>query len=64
MGQNKNIFYTSGSGLDPTDDFHKFYGSGLDRYQFCWSRTGEGLKFHSPLTSAEWLSGRRECDWV
>jgi len=31
MNKNKNsLFYMGGSGLDPTDDFQKFCGSGLD----------------------------------
>jgi len=31
MRQNKNsLFYTSGSGLDRTDDFQKIFGPGLD----------------------------------
>jgi len=33
-----------GSGLDQTDDFQKFCGSGLDRIQFYRIRTGPGLK--------------------
>jgi len=33
-----------GLGLDQTDDFQKFCGSGLDRIQFCRNRTGLGLK--------------------
>jgi len=41
-----------GSGLDRTDDFQKFCGSGLDRIQFFsdqdWTRTE---KFHSLLIS-------------
>ena len=37
-------FYMSGSGLDWTHDFQTFCGSGLDRIQFCWIRTGIGLK--------------------
>jgi len=37
-------FYIGGSGLDLTDDFQKFCGSGLDRIQFYQIRTGLGLK--------------------
>jgi len=45
MRQNKNsLCYMGGSGLDWTDDFLKFCRSGLDRIQFCWIRTGLGLK--------------------
>ena len=33
-----------GSGLDQTDDFQKFCGTGLDRIQFYRIRTGLGLK--------------------
>ena len=45
MRQNKNTwFYIGGSGLDRTDDFQKFCGSGLDRIQFYRIRTGLGLK--------------------
>jgi len=33
------------SGLDRTDDFQKFCGSGLDRIQFYRFRTGLGLKY-------------------
>jgi len=33
-----------GPGLDQTDDFQKFCGSGLDRIQFYRIRTGLGLK--------------------
>ena len=36
-------FYTGGSALDRTDDFQKFFGSGLDRIQFFWI-IGLGLK--------------------
>ena len=48
-----------GSGLDRTDDFQKFCGSGLVRIQFYlwiwdWTRT-EKLKFHIPLISACYL---------
>jgi len=44
MKQNKNIsFCLGGSGLDRTDDFQKFCGSGLDRIQFHRIRTGLGL---------------------
>jgi len=32
------------SGLDQTDDFQKFCGSGLDQIQFFRIRTGLGLK--------------------
>jgi len=46
-----------GSGLDRTDDFQKFCGSGLDQIQFYlwiwdWTRTE---KFHIPLISACYL---------
>jgi len=45
MKQNKNsLFYMGGSGLDRTDDFQKFCGSGLDRIQFYRIRTGLRLK--------------------
>jgi len=45
MRQKKNKwFYIGGSGLDRTDDFQKFCGSGLDRIQIYWIRTGLGLK--------------------
>jgi len=45
MRQNKNTwFYMGGSGLERTDDFQKFCGSGLDRIQFYWIRTGLELK--------------------
>jgi len=37
-------FYVGGTRLDRTDGFQKFYGSGLDRIQFHWIRTGLGLK--------------------
>jgi len=44
MRQNKNtLFYTGRSGLDRTDDFQKFCGSGLDRIQYYRIRTGLGL---------------------
>jgi len=33
-----------GSGLDQTDDFQKFCGSGLDRIQLLRIRIGLGLK--------------------
>jgi len=33
-----------GSGLERTDDFQKFCGTGLDRIQFVWIRIGLGLK--------------------
>jgi len=33
-----------GSGLDRTDDFQKFCGSGLDRIQLLQIRIGLGLK--------------------
>jgi len=53
MRQNKNsLFYMGGSGLNRTDDFQKFCGSGLDRIQFYPIRTGLGLKnftVHSSL---------------
>jgi len=42
-----------GSGLDRTDNFQKFCGSGLDRIEFCrnqdWTRSE---KLHSPLISS------------
>jgi len=45
MRQNKNTwFYISGSGLDRTNDFQKFGGSGLDQIQFYRIKTGLGLK--------------------
>jgi len=45
MRQNKNTwFYIGRSGLDWTDDFQRFCGSGLDRIQFYQIRTGLGLK--------------------
>jgi len=45
MRKNKNSsFYIGGLGLDRTDDFQKFGGSGLDRIQFYRIRTGLGLK--------------------
>jgi len=37
-------FYMGGSGLDQTDDFQKFCGSGLDRIQLLRIRIGLGLK--------------------
>jgi len=53
MRQNKNTrFYNGGSGLDRTDDFQKFWGSGLDRIQFFRIRPGLELKnftVHSSL---------------
>ena len=36
-------FYIGGSGLDRTDDFQKFCGSGLDRIQLLRIRIGLGL---------------------
>jgi len=36
-------FYTGESGLDRTDDFQKFCGSGLDRIQLLRIRIGLGL---------------------
>ena len=45
MKQNKNSwFYVGESGLDRTDDFQKFCGSGLDWIQFHRIRAGLGLK--------------------
>ena len=45
MRQNINTwFYIGGSGLDRTNDFEKFCGSGLDRIQFYRIRNGLGLK--------------------
>jgi len=32
------------TGLDRTDDFKKFCGSGLDRIQIFWIKIGLGLK--------------------
>jgi len=40
-----------GWGLDRTDDFQKFQGSGLDRIQFYWNRIGLGLKNFTVLSS-------------
>jgi len=40
----KCMIYMGGSGMDRTDDFQKFCGSGLDRIQFYRIRTGLGLK--------------------
>jgi len=37
------ILHMGGWGLDRTDDFQKFYGSGLDRIQFYRIKTGLGL---------------------
>jgi len=37
-------FYMGGLGLDRTDVFQKFCGSGLDRIQFLRIRIGLGLK--------------------
>jgi len=53
------LFYTGGSALDRTDDFQKFYRSGLDRIQFYRIRTGLGLKNFTvrsslPHTSTAW----------
>jgi len=58
MRQNKNTrFSNGGSGLDRTDDFQKFWRSGLDRIQFFRIRTGLELKiFHSPLISDKFIS--------
>ena len=57
MRQNKNTwFYIGGSGLDRTDDFQKFCGSGLDRIQFHRIKTGLGLKnfiVHSSLMTTQ-----------
>ena len=45
MRQNENTwFYIGGSGLDRTDEFQKFCGSGLVWIQFYRIRTGLGLK--------------------
>ena len=45
MKQNKNsLFYIGGSGLDRTDDFQIFCGSGLYRIQFYRIRIGLGLR--------------------
>jgi len=42
---NKNsLFYMGRSGLERTDHFQKFCGSGLDWIQFYRIRTGLGLK--------------------
>ena len=52
MRQNKNtLFYIDGSGLDQTDYFQKFCGSGLDTVSSDqdWTRTE---KIHSPLIPA------------
>jgi len=54
MGQNKkSLFYMGGSGLDRSDDFHKFCESGLDWIQFYRIRTGLGLKNLSVRSSLE-----------
>ena len=37
-------FYMGGSGLDRTNDFQRFWGSGLDWTQFLQIRIGLGLK--------------------
>ena len=67
MRQNKNTrFYIGGSGLDQTDDFQKFCGSGLDRIQFNRIRTGLGLKnftvrsslMHTSALQCSSLAGR------
>jgi len=50
-----------GSGLDRTDDFHKFCGSGLDRIQYFPVRTGLGLKNFAVRSS---LSGTSDPWWV
>jgi len=45
MRQNKNTWFCIGrSGLDRTNDFQKFCGSGLDWIQYHQIRTGLGLK--------------------
>jgi len=51
------------SGLDRTDDFQKFWGSGLDRIQFLRIRIGLGLENFTVRSSlagvgsvARWLS--------
>jgi len=45
MRHNKNTrLYMGASGLDRTDDFERFCGSGLDRIQFYRISTGLGLK--------------------
>jgi len=68
MRQKKNTwFYIGGSGLDRTDDFQKFYGSGLDRIQFYWIRTGHGLKnfaVRSSLVSSSWLAVSLHNSWT
>jgi len=43
-----------GSGLDWTDDFQQFYGSGLDRIWFYQIRTGLGLKNFTVRSSLVW----------
>jgi len=46
MSQNKSAwFYTGGSGLDRTDDFQKFCGSGLDGFNFTESGLDSDWKF-------------------
>ena len=40
-----------GAGLDRTDDFQKFCGSGLDPIQFYRIRTGLGLKNFTACSS-------------
>jgi len=52
MSQNKNsLFHMGGAGLDRTDDFQKFCGSGLDPIQFYRIRTGLGLKNFTACSS-------------
>ena len=43
--------YIGGSGLDRTDDFQKFCGTGLDRIQFFRIRIGLGQKILSVRSS-------------
>jgi len=60
MRQNKTTwFYIGGSGLDRTDDFQKFCGSGLDRIQFHRIRTELGLKISHSAHLWRTQSGRK-----
>jgi len=54
MRQNKNrpiFFCVGGAGLDRSDDFQKFCGSGLDQNQIYRIRTGLGLKYFTVRSS-------------
>jgi len=62
MRQNKNTrFYIGESGLDPTDDFQKIFGSGLDGIQIYRIRTGLGLKKFTVCSSLGSWSGSGSC---